>query len=97
MSDKNESRETGRALMLDGEALRAAMARVNIHKLHYFPDGRKVWIESAVKPGGKHVYEINTHNPVTGLSWSEMIGYHDLRECVSIAETIFGITAWNAV
>lgn len=87
---------TGTAADMDRETLRREMKNLGIVKLHYFADGRKVFIKEDYFLHRQH-WRMAVENVTTGVTWASGIPYHDLKQCIANAEGMFGITEWNAI
>ncbi len=83
-------------LDMDREALRREMKNAGIVKLHYFGDGRKVFIKEERNFNHQN-WRMCVENITTGFSWVSGVPYYNQQHCVSRAEQIFGIKDWNAV
>ena len=87
--------KTASVLEMDRAALRESIHRVGIRKLHYFGDGRKVYVmESNVLQNP--TFRFAVCNMTTGFTWLSN-RHTTLSEAQSCAEALFGISEWNAV
>lgn len=86
----------GQLRAMDSDELRRVMNSMGIVKLHYFGDGRKVFIKESSELSRPR-YNIAVQNVTTNFAWSENIPYYDLDKCIATAEGMFGIRDWNAV
>ncbi len=81
---------------MDRDELRRVMGSLGVVKLHYFGDGRKVFIKQSSE-FERPRYNIGVQNVTTEFAWAEDLPYYDLDKAVSTAEQLFGIKDWNAV